>query len=729
MRRIYIGVAALALALSAVAEVRMDMRTVAAIDRLADREAGLSRATRARQSAPSDSVSLIFTVDNDAAVAELERVGVVRGHQGDMYIVTMPREALASVADMEGLRRVSVSRRLKTRLDYARPASNVDAMHAGTSLPQAYDGTGVVVGLMDSGIYPSHVAFMGKDGKTSRVKAVYVYDSNASVTSYTNPGTISKFTTDDSDETHGTHVAGIMAGSYSGNGYHGVATGADIVMTASNLDNASMLLGIEKIIDYAERNGKPAVVNLSVGDNVGPHDGTDDFSTYLARLGERAVICMAAGNEGDLKIALNKEFTSSDKSVSTLIVPQAYYSDYDNFIDGSIEIWGDDSRPVSVSVGLYSGGGSLLATLHTCAVSSHGNLTTISSRRSASGYNATFARYFEGTIKVGSEVDDNNGRYNAYVEYDCEGIGLNSDMEDPSAYIGITISGVAGQCVHAYCDGYYTELSSEGKRGFADGGYDGTVNGSGCGDNIILVGAYSTRNTVPLNDGSTDTYGETTVGDIAYYSSWGTLVDGRQLPHVVAPGDVLVSSISTPYYNRHGYSVARGGKVTANGKTSYWGAMGGTSMATPYMSGVVALWLQADPKLNVDDVLSVINSTSMKDNYYNSDANKVRWGAGKLDAYAGLKEVLRNSAIDGVTSDGTQQMIVTPVGDRRWEVFVAGETALSVSACDINGITIASGESVSGDTSILDLSGAAAGVYIVSAQGLHGNCSSRIIVR
>lgn len=112
MRRIYIGVAALALALSAVAEVRMDMRTVAAIDRLADREAGLSRATRARQSAPSDSVSLIFTVDNDAAVAELERVGVVRGHQGDMYIVTMPREALASVADMEGLRRVSVSRRI-----------------------------------------------------------------------------------------------------------------------------------------------------------------------------------------------------------------------------------------------------------------------------------------------------------------------------------------------------------------------------------------------------------------------------------------------------------------------------------------------------------------------------------------------------------------------------------------------------------------------------------------
>ena len=131
MKRIYMSVAALAVTLSAVAEVRMDMRTAAEIDRQADCEAGLSRGTRARQSASADSVSLIFTVDSDAAVAELERVGVVRGHQGDMYIVTIPRTALASVADMEGLRRVSVSRRLKTRLDYARPASNVDAVHAG----------------------------------------------------------------------------------------------------------------------------------------------------------------------------------------------------------------------------------------------------------------------------------------------------------------------------------------------------------------------------------------------------------------------------------------------------------------------------------------------------------------------------------------------------------------------------------------------------------------------
>lgn len=729
MKKIYIAVVALVMALSADAEVRMDMRTAAAIDRLADTpSAGLSRATRSRQASEADSVSLIFTVDSDEAVAALERVGVVRGHQGDMYIVTMPREALAAVTDMEGLRRVSVSRRLRGRLDCARLASNVDGVHAGTSLPQSYDGTGVVVGLMDTGIYPSHVAFMDRNGSASRVKALYVYDGNASVTSYTNPGTISRFTTDDSDETHGTHVAGIMTGAYPGNGYQGIATGSDIVMTASNLDNASMLLGIEKIIDYAERNGKPAVVNLSIGDNVGPHDGTDDFSTYLARLGERAVICMAAGNEGELKIVLNKEFTSSSKTVSTLIVPQAYYSDYDNFIDGSVEIWGDDSRPVSVSVGLYSSAGNLLSTLHTCTASS-GKLTTISSRRSSSGYNATFARYFEGTIKVGSEVDDNNGRYNTYIEYDCEGIGLNSDMDDPSAYVGITVSGTAGQRVHAYCDGYYTEFSSEGKKGFVDGGYDGTINGSGCGGNIILVGAYSTRNSVPLDNGRTTTYGDVTVGDIATYSSWGTLADGRQLPHVVAPGEVLVSAISTPYYNRNGYSIAKGGKVTANGKTSYWGAMGGTSMATPYMSGVVALWLQADPKLNVDDVLSVIKSTSMKDNYYNSDPNKVRWGAGKLDAYAGLKEVLRNSAIDGVKSDGTQQMIVTPAGDRRWEVFVAGETALSVSVCDINGITIASGESVSGDTSILDLSGAAAGVYIVSAQGQHGNCASRIIVR
>ena len=70
----------------------------------------------------------------------------------------------------------------------------------------------------------------------------------------------------------------------------------------------------------------------------------------------------------------------------------------------------------------------------------------------------------------------------------------------------------------------------------------------------------------------------------------------------------------------------------ANGAlTDYWGELQGTSMACPFVTGTVGLWLQADPALTFDQVLETINKSSVA-----QTTVPERWGAGKIDALAGI---------------------------------------------------------------------------------------------
>ena len=74
----------------------------------------------------------------------------------------------------------------------------------------------------------------------------------------------------------------------------------------------------------------------------------------------------------------------------------------------------------------------------------------------------------------------------------------------------------------------------------------------------------------------------------------------------------------------------------------------GTSMSAAAVSGTVALWMQANPNLSAADVRDILRHTSYKDaQVLNGDAQC--WGAGKLDALAGMRYVLR--AIHGITGD------------------------------------------------------------------------------
>lgn len=96
-------------------------------------------------------------------------------------------------------------------------------------------------------------------------------------------------------------MAGIIGGSYTSSNvtFEGVAPGADFAMVGlKSSTDTDILLSIETLIDYAKANGKPLVINISLGSNDGPHDGSSVNDQYYAKLGKEAFICIAAGNEG-----------------------------------------------------------------------------------------------------------------------------------------------------------------------------------------------------------------------------------------------------------------------------------------------------------------------------------------------------------------------------------------------------------------------------------------------
>ncbi len=152
---------------------------------------------------------------------------------------------------------------------------------------------------------------------------------------------------------------------------------------------------------------------------------------------------------------------------------------------------------------------------------------------------------------------------------------------------------------------------------------------------VITVGATMTLNTATRVDDK-----------IASYSSKGpTVLDHIVKPDLVAPGNriaslrVVGSTMDTKYPQ---YQVA------PNSGASKYFILSGTSMATPLVSGAVALMLQKTPSLTPDQVKARLLKTAWKGvgqytsssdslgNIYNNEYDLFTYGAGYLDIDAAL---------------------------------------------------------------------------------------------
>jgi subtilisin family serine protease len=100
--------------------------------------------------------------------------------------------------------------------------------------------------------------------------------------------------------------------------------------------------------------------------------------------------------------------------------------------------------------------------------------------------------------------------------------------------------------------------------------------------------------------------------------------------------------------------------VNLFGRNHYYGVKEGTSMAAPHAAGIIALWLQAKPDMTYSDVRSLMQETSLRDEYVTNPElipshNAIQAGAGKIDALAGLERLTGTTAIETVGEDGRRQ--------------------------------------------------------------------------
>jgi subtilisin family serine protease len=146
------------------------------------------------------------------------------------------------------------------------------------------------------------------------------------------------------------------------------------------------------------------------------------------------------------------------------------------------------------------------------------------------------------------------------------------------------------------------------------------------------------------------------LGSIASFSSKGPTADGRFKPDITAPGNVIVSSVSRFDSNYTSTSVETVSGLTDSINNWYFAAMQGTSMSSPMVAGIIALWLQAKPNLTVAQIKTILQNNSITAGLGSLPNNT--WGSGKIDAYAGIQYI--NQFLNVETFDTSNNFIVYP---------------------------------------------------------------------
>lgn len=746
-------------------------------------EQRMSAASRSRLKAmnpseASEKTLAFVTLHPGHSAAELESEGVtVLTTRAGISIVELAYSDAESISALPFVRTVELQRQLSTQMDLARAATGVDLIHSGSpesGLEHPYTGKGVITAIVDQGVDPNHINFLDADGN-NRIGYLSYLRYNSAMTGMAesfygadvlNAPPVSDFHTDDATAYHGTHTLGILAGSYAGevevadgtgengkpvinrikNPYGGVATESKIAVSCGTLADGFVAYGMDYIYSYSQYVDMPLVYSLSLGSNTGAHDPNSTMAQFLNAVGSEAIVCISAGNEGDRKIALNKTMTAADNTISTFIHPYQYRYDPeggDDFTNntiryGAISIYASDNTPFQLQAVIYNKSRGYRVVKRMPVIGTGTGTYYCSSEEYREGDtdivgDAQFVRAFEGYVGVGTRIDEETGRYYGLVDFytiDSPENRLTGDY-----VLGFEVTGTEGQRIDCYGDGLTTWMDNYGVEGFDDGSRNGSISDMAVAPNLIVVGSYNTRQQFSTLDGAFPSYpgDDFAVGKVSGFSSFGTLADGRNLPTVCAPGSAIISSISNPYLDAAtqgatdasalGYKeyLCSARATGSDGKTYWWKQEVGTSMSTPFVAGSIALWLQADPTLKVDDVRDIITSTALKDADV-AAGDPVQWGAGKFDALAGLKEVIRraNAGIEGIGADpasGTDGLILT-YGTGSCNVFLAGASDLNLELHSTSGARVLA-LGVRGDEASLNTAGLPPGVYILTVNGSH----------
>ena len=492
--------------------------------RIAKRKAGVVKPATA--STGADEVAVVARVSDATAWANLSEVRepVTIGAIADNDIIVTGR---LPIRRLEQVRMQPFVKSLKGGLRLApslwATTLETDAMPA--SLPTGHlanGGAGAVVGVIDYGGDFAHLNFLRSDG-TTRFLSLWFQDGPTSPSSpfgygkefkpqdinaalqQTNPYAALGYDPADFEDpadpgSHGTHVLDIAAGNGGGTDVPGMAPNADIVFVnisqadeptgtasvgKSFGDSVRLLEAMKYIFDRA--GNRPCVINVSLGTNGGPHDGTtlveQGIDSLLKGAPNRAVTIAASNSFED-------GIHASGSVAQGAAVELQWQLVRDTVTDLEMEVWYPKADRFTVE--LIGPDGQSLATV-------------------APGSNETLTSNGQVAVFIANRLNDPNNGDNMI------GIFFAENMSAGTFRVRLHGDTVSNGAFHAWI-----ERDNLFQSHFASANDNRCTIGSiSCSKFAIAVGSYD---------------GHKAARPISFFSSAGPTRDQRQKPEVSAPG-------------------------------------------------------------------------------------------------------------------------------------------------------------------------------------------------
>ena len=556
--------------------------------------------------------------------------GLFKYNCGNICSVILNGSDLSALAKCPFLERIEYYLPvIKTMDDTSIIKSDVLKIHNGAApLARPYLGKGVTFGLVDTGIDYTHKDFKDSLGKT---RVMWLWDQNLTTGGHTpqpfNYGQEWNNLEIDSglcthhdlyDVGHGTKVAGVAAGNGNTNPiYKGIAPKTNIIVAALNFSSTGpvVLDGINYVVNKAVALNQPFVLNLSIGDYYGSHDGLDlqaqAINSLFANIPGRCVIA-AAGNAGNAPMHLqytlgtDTNFTFM-RNTGTNLEQFYVYADTNLF------------KQAHFTIGVYD----------STHLKYEGNIgfRTITSCLGTTKYDSI---YHNGKRigKISTTADILGGSYELLITITADSIGYFWTLENTGAgkfdswNFDFLSNGLPTQSQVSKMP-YYKRPDT----------LQTICTSFQCSDEVITVANYTERRgdtccqqTYYVQAGPYDT--------LAYDCSRGPTRDLRLKPDITATGNNIITParIWLCQYIVQNYPTTDQ-VVTAD--TMHM-KFDGTSSASPVVAGFAALYLEKYPTATNRQIKTAITSCAKADYWTGLSLPSIDWGYGKLDGFNAL---------------------------------------------------------------------------------------------
>lgn len=668
----------------------------AKLDPLLKIVASAERPVGAKAASPVPSPIQVLIKGDPVALRPL--IAAAGGHVatvvGRICTARLPLSAIGRLAAHPAVERIELEPPLRPVNDAVAQHVGADQVRAGAPpLDRAYTGRGVVVGIVDTGIDFRHLDFRDPvDSTRSRILSLwdqadptgpppagYTYGTEWTRAKIESALRGELFIGHSDSLGHGTHVSGTAAGNGAATGhYQGMAPQADLIVVRPWEDDglakipafeafgsvdffaSSVVDAANYIYTLAASSNQPAVVNMSLGIDLGPHDGTSLLELALDGLLETPgrALCVAAGNEG----GAFQHWGGFDLEADSLWT--YFYTDLDKLL----EVWLDKlvdgenyTEGLPLDIVLYG-------TISTNPPGAPASLAIGFDGITVSGF-AFRPLDYEGQTPwhsladladLGTSVRDTlyygSGEQAGVIDFaaqELEGgkVGFVIFVRDTDQHMDwstFTMTGSelyrfmargSGE-IHLWAEIGWSGARPEMQLEITDDRYRSTdrnhsVSIPGTARGVITVGAYSNLpgGILPGEEGLP-------AGSLASFSSIGPTIDGRLKPEITAPGQQVFSTLSTDAGRLLDIYDLLGGRELFLSPEGQHVMLSGTSMATPVVAGAVALYLERYPTATNEQIREALFSQARSDVFTDEgDFGPLpnhSWGHGKLDIFAAL---------------------------------------------------------------------------------------------